>query len=250
MENYTIGENYTLPSLGKVYDKEVNPHIKLRSMTTEEEMKRLSPSDRVYKNLCEIIDDCLIEKPGISSYDMIVADYQYLLHKLRIVTYGPEYETALVCPYCGCTNEETVNLENLEVSQYSEELSKYLEFVLPKTGDTIKIRMQTPRILDEIAVRSKGNKKTSNSGESVFLLTLMYVVTERNGVRFTDSFEKEKYLRHLPMMDVNYILKCVEKINEKVGLDTGIEAKCGVCGADYKSSFRLTAEFFGPSIDI
>ena len=143
-------------------------------MTTEEEMKRLSPSDRPYKNLCEIIDDCLVEKPGISSYDMIVADYQYLLHKLRIVTYGPEYDTTLICPYCGCTNERTVNLEDLKVIQYSEDLSKYVEFDLPKTGDRIRIRPQTPRIMDEISVRSKDRKKPSGSVESVFLLTLWF----------------------------------------------------------------------------
>lgn len=249
MENYTVGENFTLPSLGKVYDKEVNPNIKLRSMTTEEEMKRLSPSDRPYKNMCEIIDDCLVEKPGISSYDMILADYLYLLHKLRIVTYGPDYQTDLLCPYCGCTNERTVNLEDLEVNQYSDDLNKYLEFDLPNKKDHIKIRMQTPRILDEITVRSKDRKRSSGTGESVFLLTLQFLVAEVNGVKL-GSFEKEQYLRKLPMMDTNYILKCAEKINDKVGLDTGIETKCSVCGADFKSSFRLTAEFFGPSIDI
>ena len=90
--DYTIAESYTLPSLGKVYDHEINPHIKLRSMTTTEEMKRLSPSDRPYENLAEIIDDCLIEKPDISAYDLCVGDFQFLLHKLRIVTYGPMYK--------------------------------------------------------------------------------------------------------------------------------------------------------------
>jgi len=249
MENYTIGENFTLPSLGKVYDKEVNPNIKLRSMTVEEEMKRLSPSERPYKNLCEIIDDCLVEKPGISTYDMCLGDYQFLLHKLRIVTYGGEYETILMCPYCGCSNERKVNLEDLEVNQYSDDLSKYLEFDLPKSKDHIKLRMQTPRILDEIAVRSKDKKKSPGSGESVFLLTIQFLIAEVNGERL-GSYEKEKYVRKLHAMDANYILKVAEKINDKVGLDTGIEDTCGVCGADYKSSFRITAEFFGPSIDI
>jgi hypothetical protein len=86
MNNYSIAEEYTLPSLGKVYTQKINPLVKLRSMTTEEEMKRLSPSERQYKNLCDIIDDCIVEPIGISAYDMCIADYQFLLHKLRIVT--------------------------------------------------------------------------------------------------------------------------------------------------------------------
>ena len=45
MENYTIAEEYTLPSKGLVYDKQIKPTIKLRCMTTQEEMKRLGKSN-------------------------------------------------------------------------------------------------------------------------------------------------------------------------------------------------------------
>lgn len=87
-DGYVFAEEYTLPSMGKVYDVKVNPVVRLKSMTTEHEMKRLSPSERPYKTLCEIIDDCLVDNPGISSYDMCMADYIFLLHKLRVATYG------------------------------------------------------------------------------------------------------------------------------------------------------------------
>ena len=70
----------------------VNPNIKIRSMTTEEEMKRLGYTEQPYKMLSEIIDDCLVDKPGISTYDMCLGDYEFLLHKLRVVTYGSDYK--------------------------------------------------------------------------------------------------------------------------------------------------------------
>ena len=57
MQDYTIGESFTLPSLGKVYNKEINPEVKIRSMTTEEEMKRIASVDYPYKNMCEIKKD-------------------------------------------------------------------------------------------------------------------------------------------------------------------------------------------------
>ena len=91
-DGYVFAEEYTLPSMGKVYDVKVNPVVRLKSMNTEHEMKRLSPSERPYKTLCEIIDDCLVDNPGISSYDMCMADYIFLLHKLRVATYGKTYE--------------------------------------------------------------------------------------------------------------------------------------------------------------
>ena len=82
MADYTIAERYTLPSHGLLYDKEINPEIKLRSMTVRDEMKRLSPvtDGTIYRNMAEIIDSCLVEKPGISAYDLCVGDYQFLLH--------------------------------------------------------------------------------------------------------------------------------------------------------------------------
>ena len=92
MKDYTIVEECTLPSLGKIYTPKINPEVKLRSMTTVEEMRRLAPSEHTYKNLCELIDDCMVEPIGMSVYDMHLADYQYLLHRLRIVTYGVDYK--------------------------------------------------------------------------------------------------------------------------------------------------------------
>ena len=84
--DYTIAETYTLPSRGKIYGTVVSDQVKLRSMTIEEEMKRLSHTDTPYKTLCEVIDDCIVEPIGISSYEMCLGDYQYLLHRLRVVT--------------------------------------------------------------------------------------------------------------------------------------------------------------------
>ena len=77
---YTIKEDFTLPSHGKLYDTQINDNISLRSMTTLEEMKRLAPSEHPYKMMSEVIDDCLIDKPGISAYDMCIGDYQFLLY--------------------------------------------------------------------------------------------------------------------------------------------------------------------------
>ena len=65
--------------------------------------------------ICEIIDECLVENPGISSYDMCLADYQFLLHKLRVVTYGKDYKLEFTCPFCGSKEEATIDLDSLEV---------------------------------------------------------------------------------------------------------------------------------------
>lgn len=252
MTSYTIYEEYTLPSLGKVYKQHVNPVVKIRSMTTEEEMRRLAPSDKAYKNICEIIDDCLIESPGISSYDMCLADYQFLLHKLRVVTYGSDYPTTSTCPYCRAENEQVLNLSELEVVNFEEEnFTKLTEFKLPKTGKQVTIKMQTPRMVDEVNSRAKElQKKSKNTaGDTAFLFTLESLIDTVDGIKL-DPIKREDFVRQLPMMDTNYILKHAQKLVESFGLNTSISNECPICGLDYRSSFHITSEFFGPSIDI
>ena len=250
--DYTIAENYTLPSLGKIYEVEVNPNVKIRSMTTQEEMKRLAPSDGAYKNICEIIDDCLVEKPGISSYDMHLGDYQFLLHKLRVVTYGDDYTVQSQCPYCASINSDTISLDDIQVFDFDEEKVKsYFEFELPKSKRKIKLRMQTPRMLDEIQARAKEVKKKSRNyiGDPAFLISIEMMIAEIDGQK-PNPLNLTDFVKNLPMMDTNYIVRHCQKINESIGIDTMLSNTCDVCGLDYEGRFRTNSEFFGPNIDI
>lgn len=249
--DYTLTGEYTLPSLGKVYNVDVNPNVKIRSMTVAEEMKRLNSSDRPYKNLADIIDDCLVDKPGISSYDMCLGDFQYLLHKLRVVTYGTKYRLSSKCPHCGFDNVGEIDLNEMSVSSYTDEVEKYFDIELPVSKNRIRLRMQTPRMLDDINVRVKEitSKRKSSSKDSAFLLNIESVIDTVDGSKL-DVFKKSDFVKQLPMADINYILASVNKINELIGLDMTLNATCDFCGLDYDSPFRITPEFFRPSIDI
>lgn len=251
MANYTVSGIYTLPSLGKIYSPNINPTFTIRSMTTNEEMRRLNPTDRQYKLLSDIIDDCLVEKPGISSYDMCFGDFQFLLHKLRVITYGNEYKITTICPLCGSENSGSINLEQLSVNEYTDDLQKYFEFDLPVTKKHIKIRMQTPRMLDEIEARNTELKKKSSgqSGDSAFLLNLSSIVEKIDGI-VPPVLEKESFLRNLPMADTNTILAYSTKLNDCIGLNTKLDITCDFCQYPYNSMFKTTTEFFRPTLDI
>ena len=251
MIDFTIAHEYTLPSEGKVYTQNVNPQVKLRSMTTAEEMKRLNHSDRPYKAMSEIIDDCLVTDLGISAYDLCITDYQYLLHKLRVVTYGPEYKLTSTCPYCGAVNKNILNLDELHITTFDKEtFDKYSEITLPVTKKRIKLRMQSPRILDDINIDSKEQKRRSPNmiGDPAFLVTLKSLIATVDDVKY-EEFKLMPFIQKLPMMDTNYLLKSAQKLNTVFGIDTQLLNVCSNCGLDYTSSFRTTSEFFGPSID-
>lgn len=247
-----IAEEYTLPSLGKVYSENVNPDIKIRSMTTQEEMKRLSPSDKIYKNLCEIIDDCLVENPGISAYDMCLSDYQFLLHKMRVATYGSKYSVTTQCPHCLAKNDTIIDLNEIPVKAIDmNKFTKSNKIILPKLGKEVTLRMQTPRMADIVNSKSKELQEKSNNtaGDTVFLFTLESLIDTVDGVKL-DVIKKEDFVRQLPMMDSNFIMQHAQNMIESFGLDTTVTYKCPTCGLDYTGSFRITSEFFRPRIHI
>lgn len=254
-KDYTIAERYTLPSNGLLYDKDVNPEIKLRSMTVRDEMKRLSPANdgAVYRNIAEVIDDCLVEKPGISSYDMCIGDFQFLLHKLRVVTYGPEYRLNCRCPACGNYDDYEVNLDSLSIEQLKDfDKEKYLKLTLPASKKVVELNYNTPRILDNIEKEvDRVEKQTRKQGETVgfdwhLLYQLVYAIKSVDG-QTLNTLQKETFCNNLSGRDFNAILNAVDLLDNKCGLGLIFDVKCHVCGADMKVPFRLTNEFFRPT---
>lgn len=252
MKNNTIVESYVLPSQGKVYDVEVVPEVRIRSMTTAEEQKRLAHTDFPYKMLCEIIDDCLVESPGISSYDMCIGDYQFLLHKLRVVTYGSEYKMDITCPYCGSSLHESINLDDLPVMTYNEVMDKYFELDLPKSKNHIRLKVQTPRMLDRVNEKVREAKRRSNGNlksDPSLTYTIASLIAEVDGDK-PDALKLEQWVETLPMMDVNTIISYAEKCNALIGIDTTLTVTCDVCQMNFIAQMRMTQEFFRPSLDI
>lgn len=250
MNDCTVVETYTLPSQGKIYGVSFDPTITLTSMTTNQEMRRLGQSDRPFKVMSEIIDECIVEKLPISCYDMCTGDYQYLLHKLRVVTYGPDYKISTTCPYCGMSQVESINLDALEFAQYDESVLQYLTFDLPTSKHRIEIGFQTPHIRDDIFTRVKEMRARNAKlqGDPSFLLTLQSLIKTVDG-QVLDVIQKEEFVSKLGMRDANVILQYAQEFEKKVGLNTDLIVTCNVCGFDYHTTFRETGEFFRPTID-
>jgi len=249
MTKEIITEEYSLPSLGKIYKTQFNPEVKLRSMTVAEEMKRLSPSKNPYKTMSEIIEDCLVEKLPVPVYNLCIGDYTYLLHKLRVTTYGPEYNITFRCPYCGNTEKITLNLDEIEVFRYDESIYDDMTFTLPKSGKEVKLRFQTPRDLDNIDKKKREyyEKFPDSKDDPTILLTLESLIDTIDGEPLDPILGKEG-LKQLNMMDMNLIAKKSTQLQGKIGVNNIVPIHCDKCGNTVNSPFRYTSEFFGPGI--
>ena len=247
--NFTIMEGYEIPSKGKIYDTNINPHIELRSMTAREEMRRLSPSSTPLKTLADIIEDCCIEKPAIHVYDMSLGDYEFLLHKLRIVTYGEDYKVSLRCPECGELIETVAKLGQLDVKEFDEEEVKNLQtFSLPKSGRIITLNFLSPRMVEEIEVKVKDMKRRYKNATINFetLVRLLVNIDLVDGEK-KNEHELETIVTNLPALDLQKILNNIDKLNQKIGLDNILYLTCPKCGEEVTTFFRFGPEFFRPT---
>lgn len=247
--NYTIAEGYTLPSKGKIYSETVNPNVELRSMTAREEMRRLSPSSTPLKTLADIIEDCCVEKPAIHVYDMSLGDYEYLLHKLRIVTYGEDYKVALRCPECGELIETIAKLDQLSVKEFDEETIRELQtFTLPASGRMISLNFITPHRLEEMEVKVKDMKRRYKNATIDFetLVRLLVNIDTIDGEK-KNEHELENVITNLPARDLQKILNNIDKLNQQIGLDNVLYLTCPKCGEEVTTFFRFGPEFFRPS---
>lgn len=249
---YTIAETFKLPSGGsaKIYGESFDPVIKLKSMTIRDEMKRTSQNATPHRNLCDIIDGCLLTKLPYSAYDLCIGDYEYLLHKLRVVTYGPDYKMVVGCPHCTNVYEATVNLDDLKVKEFSEEeLGNCLKFTLPVSKKEIELRVQTPRIADAIEAKVKEIKtKDKVTYDPTALVTLQQCIAFVDGMKLS-YIEQENFINQLGARDATFILNKIQKATQMIGLDTSLDVTCTSCGGDIKTYFRFGSEFFRPTND-
>ena len=247
MSDTRIAEVFTLPSKGLIYEESVNPEVVLSSMTTRHEMLRLSATEDSQKIMSQIIDDCIDSDLGISSYDLCLGDFQYLLFMLRVVTFGNEYELNGRCPFCGFNQNISINLDEMRVKEYDNSLAELLEVKLPKRGNKVKLTLQTPRMLDRINTKIKEyRKKHKDSDENpAILYTIMASIEEIDG-ETPNQFSLEEWIKNLPLADTNVLINRIDLINNQIGIDLDVESECRICGTEYLIPFRINQTFFRP----
>lgn len=243
----TIKETFVLPSKGLVYEKPINPEITLRSMSTVEECLRAAPTTEPYKVMSDIIQACIVGQAPMNVYDMCLPDYEFLLHKLRTVSYGTSYPMVTRCPDCGEYEEQIFDLSTLECIDYDEAAKDKLTIKLEKTGNVVELNYVTPRMLDAISNKNKElMKKNLGLHDQTYLLTIQALIKKVDNV-VLPSYKVETFVQGLYASEGNDIIDAATAFNNSFGINTRIKLICGKCGYVYPSTFRTTSEFFRPT---
>lgn len=246
-KDYLIAEYVTLPSEGKIYfGQAVNPQVQLRSMTTKNEIQRLAPSDLLYKNLCDVLDDCIVDDIGISAYDLCLGDFQYLLYKLRAITYGENIQLEATCPSCLAKHTIEVSLNDFLPINEMDNFEELHEIELPKTHQRVTLNIQTPRTLDQITLNAARIKQRRPGAPDPTLVTTIQACIDSIDGKKPDPLTFDSWVENLPMADTNKITLASQKLNDMVRVDTDIISICPTCKLEHTVRFKVTPEFFRP----
>lgn len=245
----SIQETFDLPSAGRLYDGAIPSKVTLRAMTTMEEKQRLAGSGIM--NIPNIIKACSVKPADLQIGKMKLFDVNFLMYKLRIVTYGSQYKVTLICRKCGHKYTTVIDLDDINVNSVPDDFKEPFEIgPLPVSGDVLETRLLS---LDDYVRMEKESKKILAKypdyiGDPEYILGYKYKISKING-EIPQDFELTNYVQGMHARDAAYFDSKYLKVSNGLGLDIDLVDICPKCGEEVEFSLPINDEFFRPSYD-
>jgi len=241
---------FTLPIGVAGSDGAVHRGVVLRKMTGREEAIL---ADRRYqrnggKLVTELLHSCIVrlgdhEKNGSSIVSkMYSADRNFLLLKLRTITFGPELQASYTCPACGEMMKLVEDLDDLPVrglddSESADEIKVELEDGYVDRDGTVHtaLTLRLPTGADEEAVAAQ-MRQNASEGKNALLSRCLKSLGEIPKHRLEAI--GPRILSDLTLTDRRLIDKALNQAAPGVDLIRPIE--CLHCGNKFNSSLDLS----------
>ena len=224
--------------------------VKLRQLTGREEETILdadATNDNVTTLLTRILASCLDSIGPIKEInpdivrELLIADRDYLLLKLRQMTFGNRIDAQVQCPNGACRKPMHIDfdLKKIEVQRkdikngiYSIHLSSLASYKDSNNVRHNEIEFRLPNVADQEEIAEQLYREKRN--ESKALTKLL----ERCLIRIGNITQiDEDLIYSLPILARREIEIKMQEFSPKV--DLRIHIKCPECGNDFTSPFDL-----------
>lgn len=218
----------SLPSQGKLYDKQIQWQNQLRAPRLRD--RGLGDTTRKLKLQASILDKTLVQPLGISAYDLHTADFVYLnMMQRQLSKGGAPYKISVTCSKCGHVHDLDIDLSTLEIKPLTE--ASVLEY---KTLDDHELVLTfiTPRMLDECIDKAKEFKEEFKDTDMSFedLKTqelLRFIIKTVDGQRL--SYDRmTNFISNMYSDDVDGAFEVVK--NFDFGVQFTQKTECAGCG--------------------
>lgn len=236
--------NVTLPSKGLLYDG-INPEFTLKMMGVSEEKMIFGSTN---SNAIEkALQSCIVEPKNIDPDQLLAADEHFLLMKLRIHTFGPEYHVVGKCTECGKRNEYDINLDtDLTINTLRDDFKEPIEISLPLSKDKLEVRLLRNKDVDRIEKQAKRIARSSSAsqGELEYVMRMAAMIVSINKEIQESPEMAQTYVESMNSYDSAYFWSIMDEV--RIGYDSRIIVTCNECGEEYELLVPMNSEFFRP----
>ena len=242
-----------LPSQGRFYP----PHhplcgqssIEIKQMTAKEEdiltsrtlLKKGIAIDRLLQSL--------IVNRSINADDIFIGDRNAIIIATRVSGYGNEYKTAVACPRCTVTVENSFDLNKAHIHNGGPDESGEITYnddgtfstVLPTTGVTVGFRLLTGTDERNMLNGLESDRK-QKSHEKNITRQILNIVCSVNGD--SSSAALNYLVQNIPSSDSRHLRLAYRRIAPNIDLTQDFE--CSECGFETELEVPLSADFFWP----
>lgn len=224
---------------GKIaYKKPFN--VKIRCITPVEQKYILSLSQkeqRTAKEYTEFLKKLIeIDNPDVSFEDLYWFDVQYLLYKIRYLTYAKyPIKLGFMCPECGKEIARELDIGELQIDEPNVE-NNTIE--LDNLG-TVEIRSKIVRDDMEIETFMKQNKIKEDDVQTRLLLIDLCLI--KGDKKLSDMYHLAEQ-GDITAPDIIAIERWIE--NNVWGVKEELIVKCPDCGKEASRGYTLSIEDF------
>jgi hypothetical protein len=218
-----------LPSRGKAYvDCDESIMIKPFTFAQERKLRGIKNAIHGTKVINSLIDDCV---EGLDYEAMTLEDKNYILFKLREISYGDEYTITAECGSCASNNKLTVNISEVPVKYTEDDYQEPFEITLPDTQQVVKF--VSPRCKDE---------KYFDSAEKLIDNLWRFALSVGE---YSEQKVLKAFFEATTVKDLAYFREHISK--DRYGMNKAMSFECANCGEVAESLIPFTESFFSVS---
>ena len=218
-----------LPSRGKAYvNCDESVMIKPFTFAQERKLRSIKTTNQGTKIINSLVEDCV---QGLDYDSMTLEDKNYVLFKLREISYGDDYTITAECSECNNVNKLVVKISEVPVKYAQDDYKEPFTVTLPDSEQ--QIRFVSPRCKDEEYLESM-DKLTDN------LWRFALSVGE-----YSDKKIIKAFLEATTVKDVAFFRE--ELGRDRYGMNKDMSYECAACGAVTGSLIPFTESFFSVS---
>ena len=215
-----------LPSRGKAYI-ESDGFVQIRPFGYAEERKlrSIKKSAQASKVIKALFAACVT---GLDYDGMTLEDKNYILFKLREISYGDDYTIKAECPECDATSTLTLSISKVPVVYAPDDYKEPFSISLPDSKQ--ELVYVSPRCNDE---KYLGDVNTLTENLWRFMISIG---------KYKDERIKREFLKATTVKDLVYFRE--QLIGDHYGMKKEISYDCAGCDEVVETLIPFTESFF------